>query len=48
MSNIKLFSISDTISFGKHKGKTIKEIAIDDPSYVTWMLSQHSCIFREA
>jgi hypothetical protein len=38
MSNIKLFSITETIRFGKHKGKTITEIAMDDPSYVTWML----------
>jgi hypothetical protein len=45
MSNIKLFSISDTISFGKHKGKTIKEIAIDDPSYVTWMLRNIPAFF---
>ena len=45
MSNIKLFSITDTIRFGKHKGKTIKDIAMDDPSYITWMLRNIPAFF---
>ena len=39
MSQIKLFGIEDKIQFGKHKGKTVKQIAIDDPGYITWMIT---------
>jgi hypothetical protein len=39
MSQIKLFGIEDKIQFGKHKGKTVKQIAIDDPGYISWMIS---------
>jgi hypothetical protein len=39
MAKIKLFGIEDKILFGKHKGKTVKQIAIDDPGYITWMIT---------
>jgi hypothetical protein len=39
MSQIKRFGIEDEIQFGKHKGKTVKQIAIDDPGYITWMIT---------
>ena len=39
MSQIKLFGIEDKIQFGKHKGKTVKQIAIDDPGYITWLIT---------
>lgn len=45
MSQIKLFGIEDKIQFGKHKGKTVKQIAIDDPGYITWMLSNIPAFF---
>lgn len=28
------------ISFGKHKGRTFQQVAVEDPSYLQWMLGQ--------
>lgn len=38
MSNLILFDINDIITFGKHQGKTVKQIAIEDPAYINWMM----------
>jgi len=29
---------NDTLRFGKHKGKLLKEIMKEDPSYIKWAL----------
>ena len=30
----------DKINFGKHKGKKLKEVMKDDPSYVKWAIEE--------
>lgn len=37
---MKPFKLNDKITFGKHKGLTIKEIIEDDPSYLEWALDE--------
>jgi hypothetical protein len=35
---IKKYGPNDVVTFGKHRGKHIHEIASEDPTYITWML----------
>jgi len=36
----KKFSLSDKLTFGKHKGCTIEEIIEDDPGYLEWAIDE--------
>ena len=38
--HIPLFTLSDGLAFGKHKGKLIRNIIEDDPQYVDWCLDK--------
>ena len=33
----RVFDVSDTLSFGKHKGKTVDIVARSDPQYIRWV-----------
>jgi hypothetical protein len=35
----------NVLSFGKHKGRSIEELVVDDPDYVLWLFGQRW--FRE-
>ncbi len=37
-----IFHGDDMLEFGKHKGKTVCEVAISDPAYFLWMYEQDS------
>ena len=32
------YGLADKINFGKHRGKTIKDVIENDPTYIEWML----------
>jgi len=34
---IRYLSLDDELPFGKHEGKTIQELIIEEPSYLIWM-----------
>lgn len=34
------YSLTETLSFGKHKGETIRNIIVNDLSYITWLYYQ--------
>lgn len=36
----KEFSLSDKLTFGKHKGSTIEEVLEDDPNYIEWAIDE--------
>lgn len=38
MSKIK--KLSDVITFGKHKGKTVEQLISESPSYVVWLIEK--------
>lgn len=37
MRPVTINKIVDVINFGKHKGKTLKQIALIDPDYIEWL-----------
>lgn len=37
---MKPLKLNDKITFGKHRGLTIKEIIEDDPTYLEWALDE--------
>jgi hypothetical protein len=41
---IKLTKLSDTIPFGKYKGKTLNEISEFDADYITWLIENTETI----
>ena len=40
-------SLSSEITFGKHKGETIKEILSYDASYIRWLIDNTDKIFSQ-
>lgn len=34
-----IYKLTDTMTFGKHKGKRIEQILEDDPTYIRWALN---------
>jgi len=34
------YKLTDILAFGKHRGRSIKEIAFDDPTYIEWALDE--------
>jgi hypothetical protein len=30
-------------TFGKHKGKTVNEVAEEEPSYIVWLVEENVC-----
>jgi hypothetical protein len=44
-----LYYLNTTFSFGKHKGKTVKEVLEIEPSYIKWCILNlnHFCILSE-
>ena len=36
-ATIKVLSPDDVLTFGKYKGKTLREIHKEDPNYLTWV-----------
>jgi hypothetical protein len=35
----KLFTLKDTLTFGKHKDRNLKDVIDDDPQYIDWCFS---------
>ena len=35
---IKKHSLTDVMTFGKHKGKTVKEVINSNPEYIVWVV----------
>lgn len=35
----KIFGLKDVLTFGKYKGKTIKEVILEDAQYINWAYS---------
>lgn len=36
----KLSKLSDRITFGKHKGKTVEQLLSESPSYLVWLIEK--------
>lgn len=36
----RVVAVTQRLSFGKHKGRTYQQVAIEDPSYLKWMLEE--------
>lgn len=34
----KIYNINDEFDFGKYKGKTVKELLIENPGYIDWVI----------
>ena len=41
----KIYALDDTIEFGKHKGKTLREVIKEDWSWVEWAIDQSEHFF---
>ena len=42
MRLVTIQKIDDVISFGKHRGETLKQIALTDPDYIEWLCKEVS------
>ena len=41
----KIYALDDTLEFGKHKGKTLREVIKEDWSWVEWAIDQSEHFF---
>lgn len=44
---LKALELNDTFSFGKWKGKSVRDVAVNVPSYVAYLLGQRASFFTE-
>lgn len=45
---IKGAALTDTVTFGKHKGQTFEAVLADDPRYIEWSIGQGAVRFSDA
>lgn len=43
--NKKMFKLDSTLSFGKYKGKKIKDVINEDKKYINWLISDTGYLF---
>lgn len=39
MAERRVFGLTDTLTFGKHKGQTVQEVVRINPNYLTWAIN---------